>query len=230
MSCLLMQHICPDKIYLCRSFQKFCVHIYCNNKTQDNNTTNITECLHMCFLLSVITSTVHTFFPSAAAALYLSLLRRCKQAATAVLILSSDSNCLLKDVLSHLQTTSNHIGRDLESREDVPKTPSPEVGPDFSHHDGDEVLHILEQNDTMLKQFRLLTVKRPPHFILQECAVILANNSPTNWYRMVMYKSISAKEHDVHDFQSTLTAPCNFLPRLQLGTPVNILSSQLRVK
>jgi len=73
MSCLLRQLTCPDKIYLCRSFQKFRVHIYCNNKIQDNNTTNITEYLYICFLLSVITSTVHAFFPSAA--LYLSLLR-----------------------------------------------------------------------------------------------------------------------------------------------------------
>jgi len=50
--------------------------------------------------------------------------------------------------LSHVQTTSNHMGQDMESRVDV-TTPH-------------EILHIttvmrcctvLEQNDTMLKQF-----------------------------------------------------------------------------
>jgi hypothetical protein len=36
---------------------------------------------------------------------------------------------------------NNHMGRDLESREDMPTPPSPNVAPDFAHHDGDEVLH-----------------------------------------------------------------------------------------
>ena len=36
-------------------------------------------------------------------------------------------------------------------------------------------------------------------------------------------KSISAEVHDVHNFQSTLTAPCNILPRWRLGTPFIIL-------
>jgi hypothetical protein len=39
-----------------------------------------------------------------------------------------------------MKTTNNHMGRDLESREDVPTPPSPNVAPDFAHHDGDEVL------------------------------------------------------------------------------------------
>jgi len=41
---------------------------------------------------------------------------------------------------------------------------------------------ILEQNDTMLKRFRLFTVKSPPHLILQECTVKLATDPHTNWY------------------------------------------------
>ena len=45
-----------------------------------------------------------------------------------------------KHVLSHVKTTNNHVGRNLESREDVPTLLSPNVAPDFAHHDGDEVL------------------------------------------------------------------------------------------
>ena len=41
---------------------------------------------------------------------------------------------------------------------------------------------ILEQNDTMLKRFRLFTVKSLPHLILQEGIVILATDPHTNWY------------------------------------------------
>jgi hypothetical protein len=93
----------------------------CNNKIQDNNTTDIPECLHLCPLLKAITSTVHTFFPSAAVALNSSLLRRCKEAVTAVLISSSDSIRLLQYVIPHVQTTSNRMRRDLESMVDVPK-------------------------------------------------------------------------------------------------------------
>jgi len=39
-----------------------------------------------------------------------------------------------------MQTTSNHIGQDLESRKDVPTPPSPKVAQDFAHHNDDEVL------------------------------------------------------------------------------------------
>ena len=46
-----------------------------------------------------------------------------------------------KDVLSHMQITSNHMGRDLESGVDVPSPTSPNVAPDFAHHGGDTVLH-----------------------------------------------------------------------------------------
>lgn len=33
------------------------------------------------------------------------------------------------------------MGQGLESREDVPRPPSPSVASDFAHHDGNEVLH-----------------------------------------------------------------------------------------
>jgi hypothetical protein len=42
-------------------------------------------------------------------------------------------------IFSHVKT-NNHMGRDLESREDVPTPPSPNVAPDFAHYDGDEML------------------------------------------------------------------------------------------
>jgi hypothetical protein len=88
--------MCPIFHVLCqakprRSFQKFCVWLSCNNKIQDNNTTDIPKLYP---LLNSITSTVHTLFPSAAVALFSSLLRWCKGALTAALKLSSDSNCL----------------------------------------------------------------------------------------------------------------------------------------
>ena len=84
----------------------------------------------------------------------------------------------------------------------------------------EQILHImtlrcfivLEQNYTMLRQFWLFMVKRWPHHILQECALLLAIDCCTNWHRMVMHKSTSAEEHEVHDFQSILTETCNFLP------------------
>jgi hypothetical protein len=64
-----------------------------------------------------------------------------------------------------VKTTNNHVGRDLESREDVPTLFSPKVAPDLAHHDGDEAL---EQNGTTLQQFWLFTAKSLPHLMLQE--------------------------------------------------------------
>jgi hypothetical protein len=71
MSVLLwfMQSTCTfvrrrDSIVLLGPFQKFCVWFYCNNKILDKNTIDIPECLNICPLLNVITSTVHTLFPS----------------------------------------------------------------------------------------------------------------------------------------------------------------------
>ena len=40
---------------------------------------------------------------------------------------------------------------------------------------------ILEQNDTIVKQFWLFVVNSWPHFMLQDCAVILAIDCSTNW-------------------------------------------------
>jgi len=47
---------------------------------------------------------------------------------------------------------------------------------------------------------------------------------------MVKHKTILNEEHDKHDFQSTLTVLCNFLPHWHLGMKFNILSFQLRDK
>ena len=63
---------------------------------------------------------------------------------------------------------------------------------------------VVKQNDTMLKQLWLCTVKNQTHLILQECTVILAIDHCTNWHWMVKHKSVSAEEHDMHDSQSTL--------------------------
>jgi len=71
---------------------------------------------------------------------------------------------------------------------------------------------VLEQSDTMLKEFWLFMVNSWSHFILQECAVILVIDHHTHSHRMVTQKSILAEEHDMHDFQSTWTVSCNFLP------------------
>ena len=46
-----------------------------------------------------------------------------------------------KDVLSHMQTISNHMGLDLESRMKAPEHPSPNTEPNFAHHSGNAVLH-----------------------------------------------------------------------------------------
>jgi hypothetical protein len=40
-----------------------------------------------------------------------------------------------------MQTTNYHMGQHLESMEDVPTPPCPNVAPDFSHHNDDKVLH-----------------------------------------------------------------------------------------
>ena len=46
-----------------------------------------------------------------------------------------------KNVILHVQTTSNHMGQDLESKVDVPTPPSTNVAPDFGHHNDDKLLH-----------------------------------------------------------------------------------------
>jgi len=71
--------------------------------------------------------------------------------------------------------------------------------------------------------------KSRPHLILQEGTVKLVTVYCTNWYGMFRHKSICNEEHDMHDFRSTLTVLCNFLPLWHLGTKFSILSFQLRV-
>jgi hypothetical protein len=72
---------------------------------------------------------------------------------------------------------------------------------------------VLEQKDTMFKQFWLFTANRQPYIIPQECVEILATGCRKTWHVKAKRESISAEEQDKHDFQSNLIAPCNFLPR-----------------
>jgi len=88
---------------------------------------------------------------------------------------------------------------------------------------------VLEQNDTMLKQFWLFMVKSWHHLILLECTVIMAIDGHTDCHRMVKHKSISAEEHDKHDFQRNFNVPCNFFLG-EVGACYSALSFQLRVK
>jgi hypothetical protein len=89
---------------------------------------------------------------------------------------------------------------------------------------------VLEQNDTTLQQFWLYMAKSWPHLILREEAVISAIDFSTNWHKMVKQKLISAEEHDMYDFQSTMTVLYNFLPWLLQSALFNIPFFQLRVK
>jgi hypothetical protein len=61
---------------------------------------------------------------------------------------------------------------------------------------------VLEQNDTMPKQVWLFMVNSQSHFMLRDCAVILANDCHTNWHGMVKRKCILAEELDMHDLKS----------------------------
>ena len=88
---------------------------------------------------------------------------------------------------------------------------------------------VLKQYDTMFKQFSLLWQTAGLSCPTRVCS-ILAIDCHTNWHGMVKHESISAEEHDMHDFQSTLTEPHNFLPQWHLGTPFSILSFLLTVK
>jgi len=72
---------------------------------------------------------------------------------------------------------------------------------------------VLEQYDTMFKQFSLFKANSWPHLIQQQCTVLLANDCHTNWHGVIKPESILAEEQDMHDFQSTLTAPYSFLPQ-----------------
>ena len=135
---------------------------------------------------------------------------------TAVFISSTDSNCLPQIFLSHVLTTNNHCKIQKRGRmcQHLP-APTP-------HH----ILHImttmrccivLKQPDMVLKPFWLFTANSRPHLTLQECAVILAIDHCNNWRRIVKHKSILSQEHDMHDFQSTLTAQGNFFSLVMFG-------------
>jgi len=89
------------------------------------------------------------------------------------------------------------MGQDLESRENMPSTPMLQ-----------QILHItmvirccivLEQNDAMLKQFWLLTVKSWPHFILQDHTLIpigmgWSNPSPF-WLKNMTCMTVRAPDY-----------------------------------
>jgi hypothetical protein len=133
-----------------------------------------------------------------------------------------------KDVLSHFETTTNHIGWDQESREDVPTPLCPSVEPDSAHQLWRWGVALYWSKITPLS--RSSCPKYSPYLFLQECTVPLAIDRLTNSYGMAKHKSIPAEELDVHVFQITLTAQVNFLPAWRLGKPVSVSSSQLRVK
>jgi hypothetical protein len=135
------------------------------------------------------------FFPSAAAALYSSLLRRCTVAVTSVLISPSDWNRLLQFVIPHVITWG-------------------------------ETWKL----EWMCQKFWLFTANSQSQLILHECALIMATDCRSNWHGMVKNKSILAEEHDRRDFQSTLTALCNFISRWRWGTSCSILSFLPEVK
>jgi hypothetical protein len=69
---------------------------------------------------------------------------------------------------------------------------------------------VLEQNDTILRQFWLFMVNSGPHLTLQECTVILATDRRTNWDRMVKHMSNSSEEYDVHSFIHLFYIPLIF--------------------
>jgi hypothetical protein len=87
---------------------------------------------------------------------------------------------------------------------------------------------VLKQTDTVLKLFWSFTVNSWPHLILQECAVILAIDHFTNWQGIVKHKSILAQEHDMHDFQCTMTAQYNFFSLVTFGhtTQHSVISAE----
>ena len=112
--------------------------IFCNNRQQDNNTTDIPGCLYICPLIigspALSTKFSRLCGKRSVAVVYSSSLRRCKKAVISPLVSPADSN-LCADILPHVHTTTNHIGRDLECRKDVPSPPSPNVAPHFVYHD-----------------------------------------------------------------------------------------------
>jgi len=60
-----------------------------------------------------------------------------------------------------MQTTSNHVAQDLESRENVSSLPSAIASPDIAHNDG-HVLCCPGEYDSMLHYLWLFMVKSQP--------------------------------------------------------------------
>jgi len=90
-----------------------------------------------------------------------------------------------------MQTISNHMGLDLESREDVPEHTSPNAEPDFAHPNGNEVLHCAGAKRHHTPAVQVVYSKQLDLPYLQECAVILAIDHCTNCQGMVKQRSIS---------------------------------------
>ena len=99
-----------------------------------------------------------------------------------------------------MQTTSDHVGRVLESREDVPVSPRHSMAPAFAHRNGDEMLHHLGENETILKQFWLFMAKSWTRHILQGCTIILVIDHCTSWYGIVKHRSILLKNFQNSDW------------------------------
>jgi len=110
-----------------------------------------------------------------------------------------------EDVLSHIQTTSNHMGQDLESREDVPTPPSPNPARNFAHHNGDEVLH---DPGAKWHNVQAILVVNSKQLASPYPARVCSNTCHWLLYKLaykVKHKYTLAEEHDVHDFQSYVT-------------------------
>ena len=189
-----------------------------------------THILYSLYSPALSTHFFHLCGKQSITALHSSLLRWCKEAVTAVLIMSSNSNCIPRRCSKQVQTISNHMEWDLESRKDVPKSPSTNAAADLANHDGDETLnchgatwhHVQAVLVVYDKQLASSYPARVHSNIGQRLSYQLA--------RMIKHESILAEEQDTHDFQSTLTAPNNFHPQWHLGTPFSIPLFQLTVK
>jgi len=90
-----------------------------------------------------------------------------------------------KEVLSHMPTTSNQMGRDLECRKIVPPPPSPIIVLDFAHHDSDEVLHCPGAKWHHTQALQEVYSAEKASNILQTCRVILDADCSNNWHEMV---------------------------------------------
>jgi len=157
--------------------------------------------------------------------MYSSLFRQSKEAMTAVLILSSDSNHLPRSCA--FTFSNNHLLHGVRSGE-LGGCSNTSQSQRYTRFSTSQWLWGVAWSWSKMTVV-VVWVKIWPHLILQECAVILAIDSCTNWHTVVNYKSILAEEHDVHDFQNTLTVLCNFLPQC-LDMPFSILSFHQRVK